>query len=168
MFESTIVRARMSAAGAKRGQKNQVLGRSGGGFGTKSHLKTDHRGQPIAFCLTGGERNDAPLFETLLDLDPNAIPRTVVADKGYDSNANREAARKQGVWTLIPFQSCHKDIPKTFGKKLCRGQARMEQAIGKLRRFKHIALRCEKTKQNFPSFVAIAAALTLVKSVHTA
>ncbi|OVE90508.1 IS5/IS1182 family transposase, partial [Allorhizobium ampelinum] len=31
-----------------------------------------------------------------------------------------------------------------------------------------VALRCEKTKQNFSSIVAIAAGFILIKSVHTA
>ena len=43
----------------QRGQADQALGRSRGGFGTKIHLKTDHQGQPIGFELTGGERNNA-------------------------------------------------------------------------------------------------------------
>jgi transposase len=69
---------------------------------------------------------------------------------------------------VIPYRSCHKEIPKSFGKKLYRGRAPIEQAIGKLKPFKRIALRCEKTKHNVASFVAIAAAFILVKSVHSA
>lgn len=37
-----------------------------------------------------------------------------------------------------------------------------------LTRFKRVALRCEKTKRNFGSFVALAAACILVKSVQVA
>ncbi|MBM3561494.1 MAG: transposase, partial [Alphaproteobacteria bacterium] len=51
---------------------------------------------------------------------------------------------------------------------LYRGRARIEQAVGKLKRFKRIALRCAKTATNFASFVALALGLILVKSVHTA
>lgn len=36
-----------------------------------------------------------------------------------------------------------------------------------VKRFKRVALRCEKTKRNFASIVALAAAFVLVKSVHT-
>src|SRR5215217_7230427 len=39
----------------KRGQSRQALGRSRGGFSTKIHLKTDWDGDPLGFCLTGGE-----------------------------------------------------------------------------------------------------------------
>ena len=40
--------------------------------------------------------------------------------------------------------------------------------IGRLKRFKRIALRCEKTARNFRSIIAIAAAFVLGKFVHTA
>jgi transposase len=51
---------------------------------------------------------------------------------------------------------------------LYKARARIEQAVGKLKRFKRIALRCEKTAKNFASFVALACSLILIKSVHTA
>ena len=35
-----------------------------------------------------------------------------------------------------------------------RNNPRIEQAVGKLKRFKRIALRCEKTARNYGSFVA--------------
>lgn len=103
-----------------------------------------------------------------MDIGPGVSPRAVVADKGYDSRANRDAARRRGAIPVIPHRANTKDGSKTFGKALYRGRARIEQAIGKLKRFKRIALRCEKTKQNFSSFVALAAGFVLIKSVHTA
>ena len=65
-----------------------------GGFSTKIHLKTDFDGFPIAFDLTGGEKADTSTFETLMAIGPDVAPRAIVADKGYDSKANRAAARK--------------------------------------------------------------------------
>ena len=103
-----------------------------------------------------------------MDLGPDVSPRAVVADKGYDSRANRAAARRRGAIPVIPYRSNTVKIPNVFGKTLYRGRARIEQAVGKLKRFKRIALRCEKTKRNFASFLALAAAFVLVKSVHTA
>ena len=40
--------------------------------------------------------------------------------------------------------------------------------IGKLNRFKRVALRCEKTARNFRANVALAAIFIALKSVHTA
>jgi transposase len=64
-------------------------------------LKTDHDGLPIAFELTGGEASDCPLFADLIDAGPDEAPRAVVADKGYDSDANRAMACERGAVPLV-------------------------------------------------------------------
>ncbi|MGO9702046.1 MAG: IS5 family transposase [Xanthobacteraceae bacterium] len=154
--------------GRKRGQHDQALGRSRGGFSTKIHLKTDFGGLPIGFHLTGGEASDSRNFETLLDIGPDINPRAALGDKGYDSKSNRDAARQRGICPAIPYRSNTKDMPAFFPKALYKARARIEQAVGKLKRFKRIALRCEKTAQNYGSFVALALGFILIKSVHTA
>jgi transposase len=153
--------------GRKRGQETQALGRSRGGFSTKIHLKTDNDGYFLAFDLTGGEKGDAPQFEILAGLGPDIEPRAALGDKGYDSKAIREICRSRGIVPVIPYRSNIKGRPKYFPKILYRARARIEQSIGKLKRFKRIALRCEKTAKNFASFVALASGFILIKSVHT-
>jgi transposase len=118
--------------------------------------------------LTGGEASDSRNFAVLLDLGPDVAPRAVITDKGYDSKANRQASRKRGICPVIPYRSNAIDRPAFFPKTLYKARARIEQAVGKLKRFKRIALRCEKTARNYGSFVALAFGLILVKSVHTA
>jgi len=122
----------------------------------------------MGFELTGGEAADSPQFETLIDIGLDEPPRAVVCDKGYDSDANRALARERGTLPVIPYRSNRKHIPERFAKALYRGRARIEQMMGKLKRFKRVALRCEKTARNFRSIVALAATFILLKSVHTA
>jgi transposase len=131
-------------------------------------LKTDKDGFPIAFHLTGGEAHDSRSFETLLDIGPEIAPRAAVADKGYDAAANRAAAKKRGICPVIPFRSNTKKKPAFFAKMLYKGRARIEQTFGKLKRFKRVAMRCEKTAQNYASFVALALSIIWIKSVHRA
>lgn len=152
----------------KRGQDGQALGRSRGGFTTKIHAKSDASGDIIAFDLTGGEAADAPHFETLLDIGPDIQPRAAICDKGYASKANRAAARARGIAPVIPHKSNEKDKPKFFAKTLYKARARIEQGMGRIKRFKRVALRCEKTARNFRSIVSFAAGLCLIKFVHTA
>ncbi len=121
----------------------------------------------MCFHLTGGEASDSRYFETLLDLGPDITPRAAVGDKGYDSKANREAARSRGICPAIPYRANAKDKPMFFPKALYRGRARIEPTMGKLKRFKRVALRCEKTDRNYGSFVALALSFILLKSVHT-
>ena len=168
MFDSTVARAHVSAAGAKGGQDDQALGRSRGGFSTKIHLKVDLDGLPLAFHLTGGEASDSRNFELLLDIGPDILPRAAITDKGYDAKSNRDGARKRGICPVIPHRAIATDRPAFFPKILYKARARIEQAVGKLKRFKRIALRCEKTARNYGSFVALALGLILIKSVHTA
>jgi transposase len=58
--------------------------------------------------------------------------------------------------------------PAFFASTLYKARSRIEQGVGRLKRFKRIALRCEKTARNFTSIVAFAAGLCLIKFVHTA
>jgi len=154
--------------GRKRGQENQALGRSRGGFSTKIHLKTDKEGHVLAFDLTGGEKGDCPHFPVLLDLGPDIKPRAAIGDKGYDSKANRALCRKRSIVPVVPQKSNARQRPKNFPSILYKARSRIEIAVGKLKRFKRIALRCEKTAKNFASFVALACSFILIKSVHTA
>jgi hypothetical protein len=116
----------------KRGQNDQALGRSRGGFSTKIHLKVDLGGLPLAFHLTGGEASDSRNFEILLDLGPDIAPRAAITDKGYDAKANRDGARKRGICPVIPYNSNAIDRPSFFPKILYKARARFEQAVGKL------------------------------------
>jgi transposase len=127
----------------------------------------DWDGLPLAFHLTEGEASDSPQFEILLDLGPDITPRAAVGDKGYDAKAHRTAARNRSICPVIPFRSTARNRPLFFPKALYRARARIEQSVGKLKRFKRIALRCEKTAQNYGSILALALGFILVKSVHT-
>ncbi len=118
--------------------------------------------------LTGGEVSDCTQLETSLDIGPDIKPRAALTDKGYDSKANRAACRKRGIIPVIPHRSNAKDRPKFFPKLLYKTRARVEQAMGKLKRFKRVAMRCEKTAVSYCAFVEFACALILIKSVHRA
>ena len=103
-----------------------------------------------------------------LDIGPDVKPRAAMTDKGYDSKANRAACRVRGIVPVIPHRSNAKERPKFFPKLLYRGRARIEQTMGKLKRFKRVALRCEKTQASFDAIVSFACVMILVKSVHRA
>ena len=118
--------------------------------------------------MTEGQASDSRNFEVLLEIGPDVTPRAAVGDKGYACRSNRQTARSRGICPVIPYKSTARHRPAFFPKMLYRGRARIEQTIGKLKRFKRVALRCEKTVQNHGSFVAPALGVILVKSIHTA
>jgi transposase len=148
MLDSTVVRAHVSAAGAKGGQDGQALGRSRGGFSTKIDLKADLDGRPLAFHLTEGQAGDSPQFEILLDLGPDITPRAAVGDKGYDAKANRSAARERSICPVIPFKSSARNRPAFFPKALYRARARIEHLVGKLRQAQALQAHCAPLREN--------------------
>ena len=81
---------------------------------------------------------------------------------------DREAVRRRGIVPVIPYRSNVKGQPAYFPGLLYRARARIEQLIGKLKRFKRGAMRCEKTQQNYAAFISLACVFILVKSVHRA
>jgi hypothetical protein len=72
-------------------------------------------------------------------------------------------AKAEGAIAAIPYRSNRRAIPKRFATALYRVRARIEQMIGKLKRVKRVALRCEKTARNFRAIVARAATFILIK-----
>ena len=95
----------------------RALGRSRGGFGTKTHLRTDRKGNPLVFTLTGGEKHDAPQLLKIVDSGsvrragrgrPRLRPAWLAGDKAYDSSALRTALRRRGIKPLIPTRSNRK------------------------------------------------------------
>ncbi|RYY13754.1 MAG: hypothetical protein EON55_09760 [Alphaproteobacteria bacterium] len=105
---------------------------------------------------------------TSLDIGPDVRPHAALTDKGYDAQSNRTACRARGIVPVITRRANARNQPALFPKLLHNGRARIEQVEGKLKRFKRIALRCEKTAENYGSLVAFACTGILVKSVHTA
>ena len=116
----------------------------------------DLDGNPLDFHLTGGEASDSTQFETSLDIGPDIRPRIAMTDKGNDSHANRVAARARGITPVIPRRENAKQRGRFFPKRLCKLRARIEQTIGKLKRFKRVAMRCEKTDISYSAIVSFA------------
>jgi transposase len=154
MFDSTIVRAHLSAAGAKGAKTRR---RSDGHAAASPRKSTPSRTRGATSSLsilTGGEAADAPHFETFLDIDPGIQPRAAICDKGYAGQASCAAARARGFAPVIPHKTNEKDRPKFLARMLYKAHACIEQGIGRIKRFKHFALRCEKAARNIRSIVS--------------
>lgn len=110
------------------------------------------------------EASNTKLFETLLDI----TPRAALADKGYSSKRNFVLGSAPCITPVITHKSSEKNKLSFFSMTLYAQQERIEQGLGRLKRFNRVALRCEKTQRNYRSIVSCAAGLCLIKFVHTA
>jgi hypothetical protein len=73
-----------------------------------------------------------------------------------DRSAAKSRSRRRGKCQVGPGARDR----RLFAKLLYKPWARIEQMMGKIKRFKCIALRCEKKARNCASFLALVNALT--------
>ena len=152
MFDST----RMSwSKGGQDGHR-----RSRGGFTTKIHAKSDASGDIIAIDLTGG-RSDwrrsvrrASLRNPARYRARHSAARRHLSTKATPARpigTPRERAASLPSFPTRPTKREQASLLRThpLQSPLFKARARIEQGVGRLKRFKRVALRCEKTARNF-------------------
>ena len=159
ILDSTVIRAHQHAAGAaKKGGADQALGRSRGGFGTKLHIAVDGLGNPVEFILTGGQEADINQGEALIK---GHDAKAVIADKGYDGNDFVAAIEASGAEAVIPPKKNRK-FKRDYDKHLYKERNLAERFINRIKQYRRVATRYEKTARNFLGFVHVAAIAVLL------
>jgi transposase len=169
ILDSTIIRAHPHAAGAKKrsdgsgGQAEQALGRSRGGFGTKIHAAVSGLMLPVVLFVTAGQEADVSHAKALLEKVPKgADVQAVIADKGYDSKAVVAAIEARGAEAVIPTLSSRKE-QREIDKDRYKDRNLGERFWNKVKQFRRVATRYEKTARNFLAFVQVAAIMVLLR-----
>ena len=152
LLDATIVRAHQDAAGGKGGVRRNHLGRSRGGVSTKIHAVTTTQGRPLHVTLTQGHRHEALKAEELIE---HARGRACIADSGYDAARIREAIRARGMKPVIASNPTRAAKPR-LDRKLYRLRYMVECGFHRLKRFRAVATRYEKTGTNFLALVHVA------------
>ena len=158
LIDSTIVKAHPHAAGASRrtgGQSAQALGRSRGGFSTKLHVVVTKDGKLVRYCLTAGEAHDITQARALVS---SAKGTKLVGDRGYDSDDFIAHVRACGMRAVIPSRR-HRRAQRRLDRRAYAQRNVVERWFGRIKVFRRIATRYEKTTRSYLGLVAIAATL---------
>jgi transposase len=112
-------------------------------------------GCPVRFVLTAGQRGDVPQAAALID----GLPANVVmADTAYDADAFRQLVANKGALAVIPSNpSRTKKHP--LDRQLYAQRHLVECCFSKLKQFRRVATRFEKTAQNYLAVVTLAATI---------
>lgn len=135
---------------------DQAIGRSRGGLSTKIHALVDALGRPLAFLLTPGQAHDLAGADALL---PQMAADLLIADRAFDADARvLEPLAAAGKSAVIPPRP-NRLKPGNFDRELYKQRHLIENFFCKLKQFRAIATRYDKTARNFLAAVHLAAAI---------
>jgi transposase len=107
----------------------------------------------VRFILTAGQRGDAPQAGALIEGLPAEV---VMADTGYDADHFRQAIADKGALAVIPNNpSRAQKYP--LDQYLYAQRHLVECCFSKLKQFRRVATRFEKTARNYLAVITLAA-----------
>jgi len=155
MIDGTIVSVHQKASGAKGGADKNAIGRSRGGLTTKIVALVDALGNLVRFVLLPGQRHDIvgvpPLIE---DVSFDAL----LGDKAFDADWLRADLDDRGAAAVIPPRANRKVIID-YDKEMYRWRHLVENYFAKIKEFRSIATRYDKTAESFEANINLAAAV---------
>ena len=133
---------------------DQAVGRSKGGLSTKIHATVDALGNPTGFLLTPGQACDLEGADALL---PTLAAPIVIADKGYDADQRVLQPLAQAGKTAVIPPRAHRKEQRSYDKDLYQARHLIENFFCKLKQFRALATRYDKTARNFLAAVYLSA-----------
>jgi transposase len=106
--------------------------------------------------LSEGQMSDHKGASLVLAALPPA--KTLIADRGYDSTAFRQALVAKRIEPCIPSSRSRK-IPYPYDKALYRQRHKVENLFAKLKDWRRIATRYDRCAHTYFSAICIAAAV---------
>jgi len=121
---------------------------------TKIHATVDALGNPTGFLLTPGQACDLEGADALL---PALEAPILIADKGYHADQRVLQPLAQAGKTAVIPPKANRTVPRDYDKDLYRARHLIENFFCKLKQFRAIATRYDKTARNFLAAVYVAA-----------
>jgi len=130
-------------------------------------LICDGQGIPLAVTLTAGNRNDITELLSLVDRVPPTgrygkfRPKTLLADRAYDSRRHRQALKERGITPRIAKRKSE------HGSGLGKDRWVVERTISWLHRQRRLDRRYDKRADIHEAFLTIGAALICHKHLQS-
>ena len=122
---------------------------------SKVHIAVDGLGNPLRFILTGGQVHDITQAEGLIADAPGEY---LIADKAYDADHFRTRLDDASMKTVIPSnRSRAQTIP--YDAELYKERHLVECFINKIKHFRRIATRYEKTAIAYMAMLFLVGAM---------
>ncbi len=122
---------------------------------TKILALTDALGNLVRFVLLPGHRFDTVGVPPLID---GLSFEALIADQAFDSNSIIAELNERGAKIVIS-QHQRRTAKRPFDAEIYKWRHLIENFFCKLKEFKRIAMRADKTDQSFKAFIHLAAAV---------
>jgi transposase len=138
--------------------------------GSKHHLLVDGTGIPLAFALTGGNRNDITQLIPLIDSvpavggvagRPRRRPDCLIADRGYDHDKYRRLLWERGIKPVIARRQTE------HGSGLGRYRWVVERTFAWLHNFKRLLVRYERRGEMHRALLALGCCLVCFRRLRS-
>ena len=123
---------------------------------TKIHATVDALGNPTGFHLTPGQAHDLEGADILLK-DTQAA--AVIADKAYDAQARVIEPLLQAGKTVVVPSTSSRNYQRTYDRHLYKARHLIENFFARLKQYRAIATRYDKTARNFLGAIHLAGAV---------
>ncbi len=120
-------------------------------------MVTDGLGNPLRFLLSGGDRNDICMAQTLLE-PCDLSSRLILADKGYDGDKFVKWVGERGGIVVIPSRITAKH-PRQTDRSTYKERHLIETLFLKLKNNRMFATRYEKKAVYFQAVTFLACIL---------
>jgi transposase len=114
--------------------------------------------------LTPGQAHDTQGFSPLFRMLADRI-EALLADRGYDADVIRDEIAKAGVEAVIPAKANRRN-PAPHDPRKYRLRNLVERLFNKLKNWRRVATRYDKTRESYLGFVALASIKLWLPFVH--
>ncbi len=125
-------------------------------------MACDARGRALAFDVMPGQASELKaayrLLATLVGLGTLG---QVVCDRGYSSAAWRQAITDVGGEAVVPAHPRHRQV--AYDRAAYRRRCRVEHLWGRLKEWRAVSTRYEKTASSYGGALYVAASLDWIK-----
>ena len=155
---------------------DHAIGRSRGGWTTKTHALVDGNGRALVLIVSPGQAGDSPVLPKLLaELHvrrrgpgrPRTTPTALRGDKAYSSRGHRALMRERGIVAVIPEpadQAGHRrrrgsrgGRPVGYDAQDYKGRNVIERFFNRMKNWRALASRYDKYAQVYRGGVVLNA-----------
>jgi len=126
------------------------------GFSTKVYAAVDALGNPLRILLRPGQKADIDEAEALIG---GYRFGALIADKGLDSNDFIRQVESLEAFVVIPPRK-NRLVQREINRNLYADRNKIERFFGRIKHYRRIATRYEKTARNYNGLLHLASIMT--------